>query len=154
MKNQDLNGMLTGLDNVKSLKGFKFAIAVSKNKDLILKEIESIQGAVEQKDAFKTFENLRIELCKEHSVKDSDNNPTIVNDAYVLIDKQKFQEAFISLEKEHSKAITERKEQLAEAESYLKEECEIDFKCIKQSDISDEITSEQISGIKFMIEDY
>ena len=71
-----------------------------------------------------------------------------------FLPKEPTAKAFISLEKKHIKSITDRKEQLAEAESYLKEECEIAFKLIKQSDISDEITSEQVSGIKFMIEDY
>jgi hypothetical protein len=155
MKNLDLFRLKEGLNDVSNLKGVKFAYVVLKNKKYIDEEIESLQKSIEMSVDFQEFDRMRINLCEQHSEKNTDGSPVIINNAYNILDKKTFEDDVLKLKNKFVEAVSERDNQLREYDKLLKDDCTIFDKLvkIKIEYIPDDISSNQLENIKEIIED-
>jgi len=154
ISNDELEGLLLGLQGVKTLKGFRFAMVVSKNIDIVTKEIKALTDAIQAPDDVQEYEKTRIALCEKHAEKNDSNEASILNGSYVLKDKIAFDKEYQELKKANKELIDTESERLKGVEKFLEEDSKIELKMVSQNDIPNEIAGEQVHGIRYMIEDY
>lgn len=127
-----------GLNSVGNLIGVKFAYAVSKNLNLLMPEVNALNKAGE------SYNNARLELCKQYSKKDENNEPIILNNEYQLADKKAFDEAAIKL-----KEIPEYRDYL----QLLEESTELNLFKVKLDDVPKNISVYQMYSIDLIVEE-
>jgi hypothetical protein len=155
MKNVDLFRLREGLNNVSNLKGVKFAYVVLKNKKIVEEEIETLQKSIEMSEQFQEFERKRIGLCEQYSEKNKDGSPIIVNNAYNIPDREKFEIEVAGLKSQYLDCVSERESQLREYDKLLKDDTDVLGKLskININHIPDDISATQLDSIKEIIED-
>ena len=134
-----LIALYNGLNQVKNLKGVKFAYGVIKNIRLMENEIVSIQESIKPVKDFMEYDMERMNLAKKHSKKDKNGNPVIENNNFVLESEKEFELEFEALKEKHSSVLSERQKQ-------------IELYKIKMSDIPQDISTEQLAGIFDIVE--
>ena len=154
INNNELEGLALGLQSVKALKGFRFAMVVSKNIDIVAKEIKALTDAIQAPDDVQEYEKKRIALCVKHAEKNDSNEPSILDGKYILKDKNAFDKEYQELKKANKELIDTEGERLKDVEKFLEEESEIELQMVSQNDIPNDIAGEQVHGIRYMIEDY
>ena len=122
--NREFLNLYKGLEAVKSMQGARFAVLVGKN----MKELRTLLNPLEI-SAIPTpqFQQLSIEIQKLIEAEDK--------------------EAIEAMEKENEELIKERKKQLAEVEAQLDNESEIYLHVIKEDQLPEDITGEQVERL-------
>ena len=122
--NREFLGLYKGLEAVKSMQGARFAVLVGKN----MKELRMLLNPLEI-SAIPTpeFQKLSIDIQKLIEAEDK--------------------EAIEAMEKENEELIEERKKQLADVESQLDSESEIYLHVIKEDQLPEDITGEQVERL-------
>ena len=122
--NRDLLNLYKGLEAVKSMKGARFAVLVGKN----IKELRNVLDPLEQAAVPGIeFQELSIEMQKLIEAED--------------------QEAITKLEEENTELIEQRKKQLADVEELLDNEIEVFLHPIREDQLPEEITGEQVERL-------
>ncbi len=152
MKNVDLYRLHKWLERVSKLWWARFSYAVSKNKNIILDELKTLEESKWQTDSYKEYEKKRIELCELHSEKDWDWKAIIENNIYKIVNYKKFNKELEDLRTEHKEAIDEQKTKDEEYEKLMQEETEIEFFEIKRDILPEEMTSELLDPFFELIE--
>jgi hypothetical protein len=111
----------------KEKSSIKWAYGISKNKNKIQGEIESI-GNIEK--IVQEIEQERIKYCEDHADKDEKGEPILENGKYKGVKKNSNE--IISLIEKTKKAINDYNE-------ILKKEVEIDFYMIDFDDVPKEL---------------
>jgi len=124
MKVADAIELYKGLEAVKQHKGARFSVVVAKN----VKELEQV---------LRQYEEI---------AKPSDEFLRVSGEAHKLAEAED-EDGLKKLEKEHADLIEERKTQLAQLEATMQNEIEIDLHSIKESQLPDDVTPEQIVPI-------
>ena len=122
--NREFLNLYKGLEAVKSMQGARFAVLVGKN----MKELRMLLNPLEI-SAIPTpeFQKLSIEIQKLIEAEDK--------------------EAIEAMEKENEELIEERKKQLAEVEAQLDSESEVYLHVIKEDQLPEDITGEQVERL-------
>ena len=122
--NREFLNLYKGLEAVKSMQGARFAVLVGKN----MKELRVLLNPLEI-SAIPTpeFQKLSLDIQKLIEAEDKD--------------------AIEAMEKENEELIEERKKQLAEVESKLDSEAEIYLHVIKEDQLPEDITGEQVERL-------
>lgn len=122
--NREFLNLYKGLEAVKSMQGARFAVLVGKN----MKELRVLLNPLEI-SAIPTpeFQKLSIDIQKLIEAEDK--------------------EAIEAMEKENEELIEERKKQLAEVEAQLDNESEIYLHVIKEDQLPEDITGEQVERL-------
>jgi L-fucose isomerase-like protein len=122
--NRDLLNLYKGLEAVKSMKGARFAVLVGKN----IKELRNVLDPLEQAAVpGMEFQELSIEMQKLIEAED--------------------QEAITKLEEDNTELIEQRKKQLADVEELLDNEIEVFLHPIREDQLPEEITGEQVERL-------
>lgn len=122
--NQDLVNLYKGLEEVKSVKGTRFSILVAKN-------LKEISNQLKELDALATPTQEFIEVsAKVHKLAEEDKEDEI---------KQ--------IEVEYADLIEERKQQIEVVEARMKDEVNIPIEFIREDQLPDDLTSDQILPI-------
>lgn len=124
MKVADAIELYKGLEAVKQHKGARFSVIVAKN----VKELEQV---------LRQYEEI---------AKPSDEFLRVSGEAHKLAEAED-EDGLKKLEEEHADLIEERKTQLAQLEATMQNEIEIDLHSIKESQLPDDVTPEQIVPI-------
>tara|TARA_Y100000356_G_C11118202_1_gene213327 strand:+ start:213 stop:629 length:417 start_codon:yes stop_codon:yes gene_type:complete len=128
--NRQLLNLYRGLENVKEIRGSRFAVLVGKN----MKEIKQILQPIEEAAVpSASFQTVSIQMRDLMEAED--------------------QEAMEQLEKEHKDLIDERKQQMASVETMLENDIELKLHAIREDQLPDEITGEQVEKILEIITD-
>jgi len=142
---KELLAVFSVLESVKDAKtNIRVAYAISKNRRLILPEVEAIQEAAGKvSDTLKEYEKARIALCQEYCKKDERGNPVIDNGNFTFApeDISKFQVAFEELRKSSPEALKDAQESDEQVQKLLDESIEIEFLPIKLDILPDELFS-------------
>lgn len=126
--NRDLLGLYKGLEAVKSIKGARFAVLVGKN----IKELRNVLDPLEQAAVPGVeFQELSIEMQRHIEAEDKD--------------------AIVKLEDENKELIDERKKQLADVETLLDNEIEVQLHPIREDQLPEDITGEQVEKLLQLI---
>ena len=122
--NRELLNLYKGLEAVKSIKGARFAVLVGKN----IKELRNILDPLEQAAVPSIeFQELSVQMQKLIETED--------------------QPAIEKLEADNTGLIDERKKQLADVEDLLDNEIEVFLHPIREDQLPDEITGEQVERL-------
>tara|TARA_Y100000996_G_C22458073_1_gene616798 strand:- start:551 stop:967 length:417 start_codon:yes stop_codon:yes gene_type:complete len=128
--NRQLLNLYRGLENVKEIKGSRFAVLVGKNMKDIKQILQPIEEAAVPSASFQTVSIQMRDLMEAED-----------------------QEAMEQLEKEHKDLIDERKQQMASVETMLENDIELKLHAIREDQLPDEITGEQVEKILEIITD-
>lgn len=155
MKNGEIFRLAKGIEKVGHLKGVKFAYGIARNKKIVDAEIENIKESVAQSEAFTAFEKSRIELCQEYAEKDEKGEFKVENNEYVLPadKKEEFEIRLNALREQNKEGIEEREKQLNDYKDFIDQESAVEFHKIKLSSVPEDITAEELEGIKELIEE-
>lgn len=127
--NRELLDLFRGLESVKTIKGARFAVLVGKN----LKELRHILEPIE-KAAQPTYEFQEVSVKMQELAEKEDKD------------------GMANLEKQNQNLIDERKAQLGAVEDMLDEKVKILLHVIKQAQLPEEITGENIEKLIKIIE--
>lgn len=153
MKTQEVLKLNATLETLSNLKGAKFAYAIAKNKEFIKTEIEALKEATKPSEEFEKYNKARIELAENHADKDEDGKSVIEGNQYKITDMDKFNKEHDKLKEEYKEALEAHKKQQDEFNALLEEETKLELQMIKIEDIPQDITVEQMEGIKVLIEE-
>ena len=147
------------LNQTGELNGVKFAYAVSRNIDILKREIESIEKTLELPEDFKEFETKRIALAEKYAERDEKGKTlkekaTNGSEQFVIIpaNQKKFDKEFDVLRGEYKEAVALRDKQIEEYTKLLTEESDVVPYKIKLEDVPKEITTRQMTGIYDIID--
>lgn len=129
---QEFVDLINGLFQVQELKGKKFSLLVSKNLNILQKNLEDIQKAGTPSEEF-------LELAQKVNMIASGKAP----DSQEQIDK---------LEAENKELVEARKEQMAKVAEMLKEEIELELNMLPEDTLPEDVTAKQINSIINIIE--
>lgn len=120
----------------------KFTYAVSKNKKLILPEIEALADAEKLSPELVEYDKKRISLCEKYCNKDENGKPITVplpsgGTGYDGLgdDNKKFTDAIGKLQAEYKDVLDARQKQMEKVNELLDEEIEIEVHCLKVDDL-------------------
>ena len=128
----DFAKLYNGLVEVKDLKSKKFALAASKNMQIIKSALEHIEELNKPSEEF-------IELAQKITAIAKENN-------------ESSEQQVKDLEESNANLIQERKDQLDLVRETLKEELELELHFVSEEILPDEINAEQINNIIKIIE--
>ena len=127
--NREFLHLYKGLEGVKEMKGARFAVLVGKN----MKELRTLLNPIEAAAIPSIeFQELSVEMQK-------------------LIEAQD-QDAMSKLEEDNSELIEERKKQLADVEALLDNNTEVFLHPIREDQLPEDITGEQVERLIQIIE--
>jgi gas vesicle protein len=124
--------LLQGLFLVKDLKGKKFSLVISKNITLIQDSIKDLEHKGKPSKEF-------VDLATKIRALSSDTS-------------EEAKDKIKALEAENAAVIEERKTQIAEITLNLEEETELTLNTIKEVDLPEDISPEQILALSKIIE--
>jgi hypothetical protein len=127
---RDLVNLMQGLLQVENLKGVKFALTNSANKEIISNALRDIE---EKAIPTKEFQELSAQMQQF--------------DMNADMDKIKAKEE----EPENVKIIEERKAQMAEIDKLLEESVELELKTLSESQLPKDINLKQLDAIKLIV---
>lgn len=159
MKRGELLELHASLQRVSGFKGRNFAYAVAKNRKFVKREIDEMQLLLDPSPEYQKYDEERIELCKQFADKDDKGEPMLEPNAqgqptFVGLDPNpEFQEKVDELKEKYSDAMNERDEKVKEYRELLEKDGTFNLYAIRLSQIPDEITGEQLTGIMILIED-
>jgi uncharacterized protein (DUF3084 family) len=159
MKKKDLFTLHGAITNLANVKAVKVAYGLAKNKKIINDEIELIKESLEKiddkyTDVEKEYETKRIELAKEYSDKDKDDNPIVVKNNYkVTTNIGLFTEKLEQLNAEYSEFIEHRTKIKENNDKLLDSESEIEFYKINLNDFPSDLSLNDISLITDLIKE-
>jgi len=126
--NRELLDLFRGLESVKTIKGARFAVLVGKN----LKELKHMLSPIEDAAAPSIpFQEVSVQMRDLMEAEDTDGVKT--------------------LEEESKELIEERKVQMAAVEDMLDMKTSVDLHSIREDQLPDEVTGEQIEKILELI---
>jgi hypothetical protein len=151
MTKNNLFNLYTTLKAI-NVKGVKFNYAVAKNINLIEPEVKAFQKAGAPSPEFTAYEKERVELAKSHAKKDEKGRPLSKDNRYDIENQELFDTEFEALKETHKDAIDARNKQVEELNAILEEETKLDLFKVKQEDLSEELTTQQLTGIMDIVE--
>jgi len=158
MKNKEIFNLREALNEVDYIRGKAFAYAVFKNKDLLDKELETLDKLKKQPHPdFINFENERTLLCQTHSDKDEEGNPALQfnpdgTQAFKISDMETFQKEYDELAKKYDDVLNDMADAKQEFDEFMERESEVELKKVGVDDLPDDISAGFLEKIKFMLE--
>tara|TARA_Y100000015_G_C2324506_1_gene58263 strand:- start:57 stop:473 length:417 start_codon:yes stop_codon:yes gene_type:complete len=128
--NRQLLNLYRGLEGVKEIKGSRFAILVGKNMKEIKHVLNPIEAAAVPSPEFQTISIQMRDLAEAQD-----------------------KEAMDQLEADNQDLIEKRKEQMQDVEKMLDEDVELNLHGIREDQLPDTISGEQVEKILELITD-
>jgi len=162
IKNGDLEGLLEGFTKLKELTGFKFVIALNRNKELIESELNIISQIRKESDEIvKLKEEFQAKQIL-YADKDEDGNPklevaTMADGSHgqrivMSADSQKkLSKELDKFNKDNKDVIKKQNDKDIEYIKALSEDTAIKFHIIDEDDVPTDISVEQFEVIDFMV---
>jgi len=151
MKNSQAITIYQNKESLNNLKGYAFCRAMHKNFDKIKEELSFINEYVKPSKEFLEFMDKKEEIIKKYSDGKPKQEGEMIN-YNILKDKQgEYTEEVTKLIEEYKEAVEEFKAQKNNYEEALKAECEIDFVMLKESDVPEDISMEQMDLVMHFI---
>ena len=129
---QEFVDLINGLFQVQELKGKEFSLLVSKNINILQKNLKDIQEAGTPSEEFLQLAQKVNEIANANA--------------------EGSQEEIDKLEKENTELVEGRKTQMAKVTDILKEELELELHILSEDLLPEEVTAKQINSIINIIE--
>ena len=128
--NRQLLNLYRGLEGVKDIKGSRFAVLVGKNMKEIKHILQPIEDAALPSPSFQTVSIQMRDLMETED-----------------------KEAMAQLEEDNKDLIEERQEQMKRVEDLLETETELKLHGVREDQLPEDITGEQVEKILEIITD-
>ena len=151
MKNKDVAPFLSALESVKDLSGFRFALAVVRNKKACGAKVEEFKEALKPSDRFTEYDKKRVELCKTHAKKDESGEAVVVNGEYRIADVQAFTNDLNTLQGEYRDAIDDYTQKIKGFDDIADEDAGIILEQVSSDDMPKDITPSQLEVLYEMV---
>ncbi len=153
-KNESV-GLYQALNQLGSLKGVKFAYAVSKNLSILKPDIESLEKAITPTPEYSEFEKLRIAMVEKFAKKNEKGEFEKKGNNYQIEDgKQGELDAeFEALKKEHQEVFDARFNQVEEYNKLLSTDSTVVLYKVALADVPSDISVNQMYSIKEIVEE-
>ncbi|HAZ01070.1 MAG TPA: hypothetical protein DCY97_02680 [Marinilabiliales bacterium] len=146
MKNKELKQFRAGLESCKSMSS-KVGYAVGKNMRLLEKEVEYLYtDARRRPEGWKEYEEKEITLIRTYAVSFQNGQPFFGDNTPT------FNTELQKLQTEYKKILEADRPMQLEWEKFMDEESSVELVKIKQSDIPENATAEQIYALDPIIE--
>ncbi|NPV12976.1 MAG: hypothetical protein HPY57_14515 [Ignavibacteria bacterium] len=158
MKNKDILTFREALNEVDYIRNKTFAYAVFRNKDILDKEIETINKLKrEPHPDYINFENERTLLCRTHCEKDENGNPQLQynpdgTQSFKIIDMAKFNDEYQILAKKYEDVLKDMQDAKKDFDEFMEKESDVELKKVRLEDLPDDISANFLEKIKFMLE--
>lgn len=158
MKNKEIFSLREALNDVDYIRGKSFAYAVFKNKEMLDKEIETINKLKKDPHAdYFNFENERTLLCQTYSEKDENNNPVLQynpdnTQSFKIENIQQFNEEYIKMADKYKDVLEDMNNSKKDFDEFLEKESDIILKKISIEDLPNDINASFFEKIKFMLD--
>lgn len=126
MKRRDLLNLWEVFSKLEKLKhDLRFNYFVAKNIVSIKNEVESITKMFTPSSRYIDYERERVKTAEKYADKNSSNQPSILNNSYVITEQlQKFEMEMKKIKLKYKQCIEERENQRIEYEKFLDEKAE------------------------------
>lgn len=158
MKKYRLKELLKAFEALGNVECRKLSYVIMRNTERIKKELIALNEFIKPTEKEKEYDLKRIALCREHSNKNSEGEPiTIFNwNQYVfdIKENQVFDEELKTLsesEEYREVVIAMKKKQEEYEKSMVEEDTTIEIYQIKEDDLPENFTPNQILSIKELI---
>ena len=154
-KRKELVNLYYMMTYLGDLRGAKFTYSISKNKEVLKKELDNIQEIAKLPEEtlakYKEYNTKKTELSEKHALKDKDGNPIKKNNEYQIKNKTTFTKDLEALKKEYKKVIEEVDKRKAEVDKLGEEEITLELKTLPIGIIPNEITVDQMDVLSMLI---
>lgn len=153
MKRIEVLNLPQVFENLKNAKGLGFAYALMKNKKIIEAEKENLNTTLLTSEKYKQFLTEMNALIKDYCVEHSGNDPILLESVELLEgkDKVEFENAVKKLQDDYADAISERKFNIDEYQSFIKDDSDVEFYKINESYLPDELTLHELIMLSELI---
>lgn len=163
MKNIEILNLVESLnsniDELKKLRGAKFAYAIIKNLELLGTEAKLIQSIYTVSDEYKEYDKTRIDICERYAQR-NEAGEVIKNwfddksfEYKLDTTNQEFLKEIEELTTKFNTVLKENNDKSVEYNKFLMEESLIKFVDIDINSVPEDITVELLSIIKPFIKD-
>lgn len=154
MKNKDLFGILNCINAIGNINSsVKFSYAMAKNKKKIEAEISAILEGIKPSEAYKAYEQKRMDLCDKYSAKDVQGKAIIENNSYKIENREQFEKDIAKLQEKNKETLEVRKKQEEEYAAFLELESTFNPSMVKLEDVPCGISVLNMDGIYPLIEE-
>ena len=153
MKRIEVLNLPQVFESLKDAKGLGFAYAIMKNKKIIEAEKESLMTTVPVIPKYNQFLSEMNALIKDFCVEHKQENPVLLEELEMLEGKSKeeFVEAVNKLYEEYKDVIVERKSNIDEYQAFIKDDSDIEFYTISESNLPSELTLHELLMLSELI---
>ena len=130
-KKKELVALVNGIYSVQTLEGKAFALKASKNLNILQDSLKDLEVAGKPSKEFMELANQVNVIAKE--------------------DTEDSKERIEVLETENEHLVTERQEQVEALEVMMEQNLSVDLHLVTESELPDNITTQQLSGITKII---
>lgn len=153
MKIQEAVSLYQAMQNdlFKGLKGAKFNYALKRNREILKKELQTVEDSFVSNPDYEKLEEERINMLSKYVERDDKGNPVVESDGNFKIkegDKEKFNSEFDPIRENYILATKDQQKRVQEFTKMV-EETDIPFELhsIKLNDIPEDISQEQMDFI-------
>lgn len=141
------------LDAVSQYHGIEFAYAVFKNKQLIDKKLMESDFIKNVTPEVVEYEEKRLKLCETFANKDDNGKPIIIDDLFVIDDKDNFKIEMDRILEQYRPYVEERQKQIELFNLKMNQEVDFEFFKVKKEHIPPQLnTAQELYDIGFMLE--
>ena len=151
MKNKDVAPFLNALESVKDLSGFRFALAVVRNKKACNAKVEEFKEALKPSDRYTEYDTKRVNLCKAHAKKDESGEPIVANGEYQIADVLALMSELSPISEEYQDAVSEYSQKLKDFEAIADDDAGITLEQVGSDDMPKDITPAQLEALYEMV---
>ena len=144
VKRKDLLTIWAILDSLRAVKtNVRTAFTIAKNRNLIQPEIDALKESLKLDDDQKVYEDKRIELCNEFSLKDDSGKPLVDGGNFLFSEegRELFEEAIKKLQEEMPDVTKTIIEQEKSMQSLLDEDVSVQLQPFDLNQLPDNLLS-------------
>ena len=146
MKRIEVLNLPQVFESLKDAKGLGFAYAIMKNKKIIAAEKENLMVTMPVIPKYNQYLSEMNALIKDFCVEHKEGSPILLEGLEMLEGKSKeeFEEAVNKLHTEYKDVIAERKNNIDEYQAFIKDDSDIEFYTINESNLPSELTLHEL----------
>jgi hypothetical protein len=153
MKRIEVLNLPQVFESLKNAKGLGFAYALMKNKKIIEAEKENLKNTLPTSEDYQKFLTEMNALIKDYCVEQTGDSPILLESVELLEGKDKieFENEVKKLQTSYAEAISERKANIDEYQSFIKDDSDVEFYRINESYLPDESTMHELIMLSELI---
>lgn len=145
--------IVNGYDQLKSLQGIKLTYAITKTMKVLKAEAEAIEASKYTSDTIEKYSKEYQEIVESEAKRDADGNFIMAGTNQVSIENIKsFQGKTKVLNETYAEELAIVKVADVKYEKFLKEKVDIEFFCIVEENLPENITVSQMEILSDMID--